>query len=297
MKKIGAVINKNSGTLPPKKNQKRLEEIEKLLQSRVWQKSLAIVEGYQVKKEAKRMVQLGIDQLVVGGGDGSISAAASLLADTDISLAVLPMGTRNHFARDLNLPLEMEENINLLDQNHTRLIDLGEVNGNIFINNATLGLYPQIVREREKKTDIEGWQKWRAHLTATWTVLRRFPRMRLSLEGNQFRIKRFSLFLFIGNNAYERIFTTDSFRPTLNGGRLWLCMAKSAKISSLIRTLLQFITKGFQGAEQLETHFVTEITVDSWKRKITVAVDGETLKLRTPLHFNIRRDALRVVIP
>lgn len=297
MKKIGAVINNASGTLSPTETRERLEEIKQKLEMRVDPGFLAIVPGSQIGTEVERLKGLGIDLLVIGGGDGTVSTAARIIGDTDITLAVLALGTRNHFARDLGIPLEPLEAISLLDNMQVKQIDLGEVNGHRFINNATIGLYPQIVKEREEKTQKHGWRKWRAQIAATLTVLQRLPRMRMTVEGKDFRTRLFTPFLFVGNNEYQGIITFDSLRPTINGGNLWLCMARSSGIRSLLLMAWQLSVEGIREAEDLETRLLPEVTISPWRRRVTVAIDGEVYKLAAPLRFNIRKNSLRVAVP
>ncbi len=295
--KIGAVINNSSGTLSPQETKNRLEKIKQHLEARVTPGCLAIVPGSQIGQEVERLVDEGVEVLIIGGGDGTVSTAARFVGDTEISLAVIALGTRNHFARDAGIPLEPLDAINLLDRMQVKRIDLGEVNGHKFINNATLGIYPKIVKEREEKTRKHGWPKWRAQILATLVVLRRLPRMRMTVEGENFRAKLFTPFLFVGNNEYQEIFNSDSSRPSIDGGKLWLCMAQSSEIRPQLYMAWQLVTYGIRGAEYLETHLLTEVTVSPWRRRVTVAIDGENHKLATPLRFRIRRRSLRVMVP
>lgn len=297
MTKIGAVINDSAGTLPPQQAKQRLEEIKQHLENRVSPGCLVVVPGHQIDEEVKRMKGQGIDVLMIGGGDGTISTAAKALCDTELILAVIALGTRNHFAHDLGVPLEPLEAIRLLDRLHVQKIDLGEVNGHTFLNNATIGFYPKIVQEREEKTQKHGWRKWIAHIMASFLVLWRLPRMKVTVEGDGFKARRYTPFLFVGNNEYQGVFSTGSSRETLRDGKLWLCMSQQSCPRSLLRLAWQLSTKGVGGAENLETHLLAAVTVKRRKKGITVAIDGENYKLGTPLRFKIRRKCLRVVVP
>lgn len=295
--RVGAVINKASGTLSPEKTEQRLEEIKKHLENRVSPEYLAIVPGSQVEQEIKRMIEEGIDVLVIGGGDGTISTAAQHVASKEISLLVLALGTRNNFARDAGIPLDPVEAIHLLDQMNVKQVDLGKVNEHIFINNTSIGLYPQIVKEREEKTEKHGWSKWRAQITATFIVLKRLPRMWIKVEGKEVRKRRFTPFLFIGNNEYGGMTNSDFSRASISGGKLWLCMAQSSGFKSLLLMFWQIIIKGVRKTENLEIQLLSEATVKPWKRKVRVAIDGENHKLYAPLKFKILKKSLRLVVP
>ena len=297
MTKIGAVINEKAGTLSQQQNEERLETIREHLKARVSPGCLAIVPASDVRREVQRLVDEGVDVLVIGGGDGTVSTAASLVGNTEVALAVLGIGTWNHFARDLGVPLDPVEAIRLLDEMKIGQVDLGEVNGHTFINNASLGIYPLLVREREDKEQNHGWRRWQAQAVATFNALRRLPRMRLKVEDDQYTVHRLTPFLFVGNNEYHGAITIGSTRSSIDGGRLWLCLAHVSGVRAMFRVIWQILVKGFDNADNLETRLVTEITVHSRSSKMTIAVDGETHRLNTPLKFMVRKKGLRVVVP
>src|SRR3954464_9990148 len=129
-----------------------------------------------------------VDRVVVAaGGDGTISAVAAALAGTNKTLGVLPIGTLNHFAKDLNIPLDLEGAVRTIIEGETTPVDLGEVNGRVFINNSSLGLYPHIVSRREAQQQRLARGKWTAFFWATIQALRRFPflDLRVEFEGRQ----------------------------------------------------------------------------------------------------------------
>lgn len=295
--KIGAVINNASGVLSPKEAKHRLDEIKKELENRIPPDLLAIVPGNEVKKELERIISEELDVLIIGGGDGTVSTAAGLIADTEISLLVLALGTKNNFARDAGIPLEPLEAISLLDRMQIWQIDMGEVNDYKFINNATVGVYPKLVKEREERTEKLGWRKWWAQIVASILVLRRLPKMRMSVEIDKIRANLFTPFLFVGNNEYQEIINPDYSRESLNEGKLWLCIARSSGFGSLLLMVWHLTFKGIRGTDNLETHLLTELTVNTWKKRVTVAIDGENHKLTTPLRFKIRNNCLRVLVP
>src|SRR5205085_3333428 len=122
-----------------------------------------------------------IDAVVVGGGDGTIRTVAGVLAGTAVPLGILPLGTLNHFAKDLGIPAELEAATAVISEGYTRRIDLGEVNDEIFINNSSLGIYPYLVADRERQTSGTSRPKWIAASLAFLRVLRRFPTRRLNV--------------------------------------------------------------------------------------------------------------------
>lgn len=297
MAKIGAVINKKSGTLSPDAAKKRFGEIMKQLDSIVSPDCLSVVSGDQIKQEIDRLKAQEIDILIAGGGDGTISTAAELVANTSITLAVVGLGTRNHFARDLDIPKDPVEAIGLVHNMQVKQIDMGEVNGHLFINNATIGLYPEIVEKREETMKKRGWKKWSAHITAALKVLWWMPNMQLSVKIEKQQDYQLIPFLFVGNNEYEGKVITDSKRSSLDEGKLWLCRPRTPGKWPLLQISLQLALGGFRGAENLETHLVESLAVNSRKHNIKVAIDGENHTMTLPLQFKIRKKSLRVLVP
>jgi diacylglycerol kinase family enzyme len=125
------------------------------------------------------------DVLVAGGGDGTVSAAAAALADGDVVLGVLPLGTLNHFAKDLGIPLDLDAAAAAIVAGRTARVDVGEVNGRVFVNNSSIGLYPEIVLDRERQRRRLGRGKWPALAWAVWAALRRhgFLSVNLRIDG------------------------------------------------------------------------------------------------------------------
>src|SRR5438309_1559981 len=103
---------------------------------------IELISGRECEVRCRAIAELGDDLLIVGGGDGTISAAASALAGTETLLGILPLGTLNHFARDLGVPTDLDQAAKLIAGRNGRSVDIGEMNGRVFINNSAIGLYP-----------------------------------------------------------------------------------------------------------------------------------------------------------
>jgi len=294
MKKIGVVLNEGSGVLPPQEKKERLDKIKSLLNDRVKPENFAVTSGKNIVDEIERILNNGVEILIAGGGDGTISAAASLLAGTDTPLLVLALGTKNNFAGDLGVPDDPEAAIALLDNPNIQSIDLGSVNGRHFINNATMGVYPDLVRHREVRTDKHGWSKWSAKVVAAFAVMNKIPYKRLTVDYNGASQKLLTPFLFVGNNEYSESKESGYTRLSLNKGRIWLCLTASPRVWSLFSTAIQISTGGVKNAETLETVLLDELTVTPRRKKVRIAIDGENVLLSSPLHFKTDRNSLNV---
>jgi diacylglycerol kinase family enzyme len=235
------------------------------------------------------------DVIVAAGGDGTVSMVAAALVDQDIALGVLPLGTLNHFAKDFGLPLEIDAAVAHVVQGRPVRVDVGEVNGRIFVNNSSLGLYPDIVRERERQQRRLGRGKWPALVWATLAALRRYPflSVRLSVDGRaqQWRTP----FVFIGNNPYLMEGFAIGAREGLQDGVLSLYVAQRAGRLRLLQLALRALFARLRQARDFSATSAAEIRVESRHHRLRVAFDGEVAVMTPPLLYRIRRASLQVL--
>lgn len=235
--------------------------------------------------------------VVAGGGDGTISAVAGVLAGSGKTLGVLPLGTLNHFAKDLGLPLELPGAVETVTSGHIAEVDIAEVNGRVFLNNSSLGIYPRIVADREAQQEQSARGKWPAFLWATLGALRRFPflNLRITIDGQQ--ITRRTAFLLIGNNEYEIAGLDLGGRSCLNAGKLGLYLAHRTGRVGLFRLGLHALFGRVNQAKDFDSFCVEEATIEARQPRLLVATDGEVNEMETPLRYFIRPRALRVLVP
>jgi YegS/Rv2252/BmrU family lipid kinase len=235
--------------------------------------------------------------MIAAGGDGTISSAAAVLAGTDTILGVLPFGTLNHFAKDLHIPLTLEEAVqNIVDANVVQ-VDVGEVNGRVFINNSSLGLYPDMVRDRKRQQTRLGRGKWRSLVWASVAVFRRYPFLAVSIEvDGKKRVLRTPL-VFIGNNEYVMSGFDIGARECIDAGVLSLYIVRKHGRAALVRLALEMLTGRLKQARDFEALTTTEFTIETRHSHILVAADGEVQGMKSPLHYRIRPRSLRVIVP
>ncbi|HSU95452.1 MAG TPA: diacylglycerol kinase family protein [Gemmatimonadaceae bacterium] len=235
--------------------------------------------------------------LIAAGGDGTISTAAAALAGTDIPLGVLPFGTLNHFAKDLGIPLELEASVqNIIDGNLTA-VDVAEVNGRVFINNSSLGLYPDMVRDRERQQSRLGRGKWHSFLWASLSVLRRFPFLVVRIELESTKEDFVTPVVFIGNNEYEMQGFDIGARASLQGGVLSIYIVKKQRRAALAWLSLAALLGRLEQARDFEALTATELVIETHRKRVLVSADGEVQPMTSPLHYRIRPRALRVIVP
>jgi diacylglycerol kinase family enzyme len=238
-----------------------------------------------------------IDAVVIGGGDGSVSSAAGLLADTGVPLGVLPLGTLNHFAKDLGMPLELEEAAAAIARGELKTVDVGEVNGHSFVNNSVLGVYPYMVIDRERRRRRHGLGKWVAMSLAFVRMLWRFPRRRLKLEIAGEDTNYRTPCLFVGVNEYGLNRLELRRKSGMDRGELWLLVAKHQHSWSFLRFALRAAFGGLEEAGDFDLHRCGTADVRTRARRVPVACDGEVVRLRSPLHYRLRPHALTVLVP
>src|SRR4030095_5211934 len=188
--------------------------------------NVATVDGDAIGDRAEAAVKGGAKLVIVGGGDGSVSSAAQALAGSDAALGILPLGTLNHLARDLGIPSDLQQSAKVIASGRTRSIDVAEVNGRTYVNNAAIGLYPLMVIDREAQQDRLGRSKRLAVLVASLRTLMRFhhQRLTLSIDGGEARVD--TPLLFVGNNDYQLAIPGAGQRDRIDGGCMCAMMMR-----------------------------------------------------------------------
>jgi YegS/Rv2252/BmrU family lipid kinase len=258
---------------------------------------LAAAQGGDIVALTRQALAMGPETIVAAGGDGTVSAVASCLRGTGVALAVLPVGTLNHFARDLGIPMEVEEAVAAIARGHRVGVDLGEVNERPFINNASLGIYPDIVRDRTRQQRRLGRGKYWAMLWATWAVMRRSPFLRLHLDIDGRTIDCRSPFVFVGNNDYTMEGFNIGMRSSLRDGCLSIYTTQRRTRWGLMRLALRALLGRLRQADDFAMEKAAALRIDSRHRRLWVAADGELLVMQPPLCFRVLPRALDVIVP
>ena len=235
--------------------------------------------------------------LIVGGGDGTISAAAGAVAGSATTLGILPLGTLNHFARDLAIPNDLDEAAALIASGPERRVDIAEMNGRTFINNSAVGLYPLMVVDRDLQRTRLGRSKRLAMAVASVRTLARFGHQRLSLTVNDLAAQVDTPLLFVGNNEYKLALPGAGQRERLDGGQLCvLVLRKKTRVGFIAATLRALIGHA-RHDDLVRIDDVDRLRVGSGRGHLTISLDGEVLSVKPPLDYRIRKQALRVIAP
>jgi diacylglycerol kinase family enzyme len=240
--------------------------------------------------------QSGIDAVVVAGGDGTVNCAAQVAVENDIVLGVLPLGTFNHFAKDLGMTGALDAAVKFLADADVTNVDVGEVNGRVFVNNASIGVYPTMVDERDELRARRGWGKLRAAPVAIVRTLRGLPvhRLRLTIDGAP-AVSVETPLLFVGNGLFDEHGQRVGQRTSLSDHRLGMYVIATSSRWRLIANALRARLGGVSAAPGMVRHTAEELIIDSSDPTLLVALDGEPTELRVPLIFRSRPGALSVL--
>jgi diacylglycerol kinase family enzyme len=263
------------------------------VEAKIWRASC----GAELRTLATRAAASDSATVAAGGGDGTISTVAGALVGSSKRLGVLPLGTLNHFAKDLRMPLDLAAAAATLATGHETRVDVGEVNGHYFLNNSSIGLYPRIVRHREEQRERLGRGKWPAFAWALLSALHVCPvlRLRLRIDGSTREVR--TPFLFIGNNSYRMDLLRIGSRERLDAGRLSVYYARGAGTWGVAGLAMRSVFGRLEQARNFEALLVEELQVEPRHRSIDVSSDGEVLRLPSPLSYRIHPRALRVLVP
>lgn len=252
--------------------------------------------GVDIEKLARQAAESDAEIIVAGGGDGTISTVAIEVFEAGKTLGVLPLGTLNNFSKDLGIPQDLSEAIDVIAEAYTRTIDLAEVNGRIFINNSSIGLYPRMVRKREKQQRL-GRGKW---LSALWASIRMFKlspflKVRIRMDDREFLRK--TPFVFVGNNEYVMDIYNIGRRNELDKGKLGVYFLHRGGRWGVIMMLVRTAFGRLKQWRDFEIVSTDEIEIKTRRKRVHVAFDGEVDIMRSPLIFKTIPGALKVIVP
>jgi diacylglycerol kinase family enzyme len=259
--------------------------------------AVELIGGGDCAVRCRAIAERGDELLVVGGGDGTISAAASALVGSETLLGILPLGTLNHFARDLGLPTDLGEAAELIARRPERRVDVAEMNDHIFINNSSIGLYPLMVIDRDLQRRRLGRSKRLAMLVALARTLARFRHHRLTLTVNDEKQLVDTPLLFVGNNDYRIDIGAPGQRESVEDGELSLfVMRKKTRAGFIAASVRALFNRGREDDMERIDH-VERLRVSSRRSALAVSLDGEVVHVAPPLDYRIRKQALRVIAP
>ena len=290
---IEVIINSGSGSVLGEETSKSLRD--RFIAHGIPANVHLTKDGRELSRLAQHAVE-DADIVVAGGGDGTISTVATEVAKAGKTLGVLPLGTLNNFSKDLGIPQTLAGAVGTIASGEVKLIDLAEVNGLTFINNSSIGLYPKIVLRRVEQQRL-GYGKWNAAFWAALQMFRLSPFLKVRIELNGRSFLRKTPFVFVGNNEYEMDLYNIGRRPSLDDGELSVYFLHRGGRWGVTLLLFHTLFGGLKQWKDFEEVSTDQITIQTRKKRLHVAMDGEVRQMPTPLNYRILPKALRVIVP
>lgn len=235
--------------------------------------------------------------VVAAGGDGTLNAVASKLMGTDIPMGILPLGTFNYVARVLNIPLDLLDAAKAIGEGQPRSVHVAQLNQHIYLNNASLGLYPLFIQKREQFNKHFGRFPLHAYTSALDVLIRDRKELKLEVEVDRQRYPVKTPLIFFGNNQLQLAEMKLRIAEAAEAGKVaGVVVAKSDK-RTLFKTLWQLIKGNLDQASDVYSFAADEVIVHSKRNKLTVAVDGEIVTMTPPLKITVRKHALNIMVP
>jgi diacylglycerol kinase family enzyme len=252
--------------------------------------------GEGLGRITREALALNSRTIIAGGGDGTVGSIASVVAGKDVDFGVLPLGTMNHFAKDLRIPLDLDAAVANLLHGAPQPVDVAKVNERIFVNNSGLGLYPNLVKQR-RIFQRGGEGKWTAFIRALMTTFRRFPFVQVRIEVEGRTLTRRTPFVFVGNNMYKLEGFALGSRESLSRGELCICVAHRLGRWGLIRLAWHALIGRLREQHEFDVFRAPEVIVTTKRSRVSVSLDGEVTILHSPLHYETWPGALQVILP
>jgi diacylglycerol kinase family enzyme len=291
--KVAILLNAKAGAVAQARREERAQEILAACRAANIDATVRSCEAARLTRVARELARdHDVDAVVAAGGDGTVSAVAAGLVGTDVALGVIPLGTLNHFAKDLGIR-DLDSAIAAIAAGTPRRIDVGEVNGRVFINNSSIGLYPEIVTERDQQRRRTGRSKWLAMIRAALRTLFRFPLLHVAIALAGSVLTARTPFVMIGNNEYALGVRELGSRPSLDRGTLSVYTLRSTSRWHMFLAMVRALFR--RRSPDLEARFVPRADIVTTKRSLRVAVDGEVMRMAPPLTYRSRPGALVVL--
>jgi diacylglycerol kinase family enzyme len=290
MDPITIILNESSGSASSKS-----QALEEAVRDAGIDAAFARVSGKEIAAAAERAAGRG-DVLVAAGGDGTVSTVAAVAVNTRSTFGVIPLGTLNHFARDAGIPVDLQSAVATIAAGHTQLLNVGDMNGTIFLNNASLGIYPKLVWEREVERG-RGRRKWPAFAVALFRTWQRYPIIRTRMTVDGVPLERSTPFVFVGNGEYQAEGLGVGKRESLASGVLSAYLAPGVDRYEFLMLPARALMGRLAADVKFESFRGCEVNIEPRSRAVDVALDGELRTVAPPLRCTVRTGALRTLLP
>ena len=241
-----------------------------------------IVPGLDITSTIRERMRQGRKLFVAAGGDGTVNHVLQPLVHSDAVLAVIPVGTYNHFAKDLGVPLPWREALEVAVTGETRQIDAARLNDRFFVNNVSLGLYPELVARREERG--RDYPRWKARIWGAYMTFRKYPHVSMTLESeHHHEVVRTHVFM-VSNNTYDlsRI-GIEAPRTMLTEGRMSVYWLPHLPRIALMKFVAHYLAGRVRTTPGFRSFRTSQLKVQSARPTLPLGIDGELFTMKTPL--------------
>ena len=259
---------------------------------------------HDLQSVTRRVTELAVHRqgiLVAAGGDGTINTVAHAALNSERPFGVIPQGTFNYFSRAHGIPSDTAEAANALLSATIRPVQVGLVNDHLFLVNASLGLYPKLLEDREAYKQQFGRKRWIALWSGLMTMLREKRDLVINLHlGDEAQTLRTST-LFVGNNLLQLKQIGISEADAVEREQLAAIVVKPVGVFAMLGLLLHGALGQLGESKNVRSFAFDRLTVQPWlpfgRRGVKVAMDGEVTRIRTPLTFEVSSKRLLLLVP
>jgi diacylglycerol kinase family enzyme len=291
------LINRRSGTAMRLSPEECCRQVRERFESHGVNAELRCVDPGELQAVLRQISTDPPSALIIGGGDGTVVTGAVAARDAGIPLGVLPLGTFNHAARDLQMPLELDEAIDAIVGGDVREIDLAAVNGRPFLCVCILGFYPEQGNPGEENRGSPWWVKSYLYLRATWRSFATYPRLAFTIRADAEILRVRSRFIAVSNNSYLDMAGVMPRKSSLDGGSLAVYASTHRTLGEVAGASLAFLSGRMEGDSDMHAMQARRVEIACARRRVAVMVDGEVVKEATPLRFSIEHRAFKAIVP
>ena len=235
--------------------------------------------------------------VIAVGGDGTVNFVAGLCYRYDMPMGIIPLGTFNYFARDLQIPLVLDDAIANLINGTLQKVSIGTVNDHVFINNASFGLYTKIIRDREEVNLRFGRLRLVAAISAMIRLFKKQRLLHIRILSDGKEEMHITPMIFVGNNTFQLNNLGLDRQQATNNHKLAVLILKEGTRLHMLRLIILGIFRNMHIESNLEEFYADKFDVNTRKKSLDLVLDGEILHCTTPLSFEVKREALTVITP
>lgn len=293
-KSIEVILNARSGS---QKSKEACQGLEKVFRAAGRSFHISVVTGAQIEQVAKEKAESDCEVLVAAGGDGTICGVADAARRSGKTLGVVPLGTFNYFAKNLRIPLEVEEAARVIVEGEMIRAPLLDMDGRLILNNTSIGIHPAVLMKRRQLYRRWGRSQVTAYLSVLMTAFRPAPKLRVRLNTDEGDMVRETPLVLVCSNAFQIENFALAGKECLEEGKFALYVARHRGRATIVKLGLRTILHRLRADVDYEVFCSTDVTIETLRRRrMRAAVDGELEKLNSPMRFRVA-DPVCVLVP